>query len=480
MTPHATPRPAVLGPQDDERSADAGPTLPAGPALPAGLLRRVATGTGATLALAVASVTVAGAAQADVSYTVRNGDTVSHIAARTGSSVSAITRANRLANPGQIRIGQHLTIPTAAKVHAAAKPAAKPAARAASASYTVASGDTVSGIAAQHRTSIARIVAANHLDARALIRVGQHLVIPGAGAPAAAKAAASRPAPTAHRAAGLHRVVSGETVSGLAASYRISVASIVAANHLGPHALIRVGQLLAIPGSGASRSAAHPVAAARPTSAVHRVASGETVSAIAARYRTSVAAIVAANHLDPRAFIRVGQNLRIPGAGAPTRLVGNTFAGRTYPEAVVNSANANKAALLRSGVPSRAQMRAKVAATARAMGVNQALAQAVAFQESGFNQAAVSPANAIGTMQVVPSAGAWASHLVGRHLNLLNPNDNVTAGVAILRQLTRISPNLPAAIAGYYQGAASVRDHGMFADTRVYVANIQTLAARYR
>ena len=80
-------------------------------------------------------------------------------------------------------------------------------------------------------------------------------------------------------------------------------------------------------------------------------------------------------------------------------------------------------------------MQAKVAATARAMGVDPALAQAVAFQESGFNHAVVSPANAIGTMQVIPSSGEWASELVGRQLNLLNPDDNVVAGVAILRAL---------------------------------------------
>jgi len=44
----------------------------------------------------------------------------------------------------------------------------------------------------------------------------------------------------------------------------------------------------------------------------------------------------------------------------------------------------------------------------------------------------------------------------------------------------RTSPDLPRAIAGYYQGAASVKKYGMFADTRRYVANIQTHMARFR
>ena len=146
---------------------------------------------------------------------------------------------------------------------------------------------------------------------------------------------------------------------------------------------------------------------------------------------------------------------------------------------MVAAANANLATLRASAVPSKATMQAKIAATARAMGVDPALAQAVAFQESGFNHAVVSPANAIGTMQVIPSSGSWASDLVGRQLNLVDPDDNVTAGVAILRALVNNAPDLPTAIAGYYQGATSVQRNGMFADTRRYVANVQTHMTRF-
>ena len=107
------------------------------------------------------------------------------------------------------------------------------------------------------------------------------------------------------------------------------------------------------------------------------------------------------------------------------------------------------------------------------------LALAVAYQESGFDHSQVSPANAIGTMQVIPSSGQWASDLVGRQLNLLDPRDNVTAGVAILKSLLTTSPDLPSAIAGYYQGATSVHQNGMFADTRLYVANVRALMSRF-
>jgi len=117
---------------------------------------------------------------------------------------------------------------------------------------------------------------------------------------------------------------------------------------------------------------------------------------------------------------------------------------------------------------------------ARSLGVDPALAQAIAYQESGFNAAVVSPANAIGVMQVIPSSGEWASDMVGRRLDLLEPRDNVVAGVAILRALVSSAPDVRTAIAGYYQGLASVRKNGMFADTRRYVANVQTLMAQFR
>jgi membrane-bound lytic murein transglycosylase D len=49
--------------------------------------------------------------------------------------------------------------------------------------------------------------------------------------------------------------------------------------------------------------------------AYHRVQRGETLSHLADRYRTSVPAIAAANHIGTRGFIRVGQRLRIPLSG---------------------------------------------------------------------------------------------------------------------------------------------------------------------
>jgi LysM repeat protein len=49
-----------------------------------------------------------------------------------------------------------------------------------------------------------------------------------------------------------------------------------------------------------------------PTYVTHRVSSGDTLAALASRYRTSIRAVQAANNMGRRTLIRVGQRLRIP------------------------------------------------------------------------------------------------------------------------------------------------------------------------
>ncbi len=441
-------------------------------------LRR-SVGGGVGLALAAVTLTATAAPAAADDYVVQPGDTVSHIARRHGVSVQAVVAANGLDSRASIRAGQVLALPTASAAPAPVAPT--PAA----VTHTVISGDTVSALARRYGTTVAAIVAANGLDSRALIRVGQVLTVSGGSTPAPAPAAPS--ASPAAPATASHTVAAGDTVSALAARYGTTVAAIVSANGLASRAFIRVGQVLTVPGSStapATPSTAAPAPVSAPAAGSHRVVSGDTVSALATRYGTTAAAIVAANGLDSRATIRIGQTLAIPGTTASAShgggaSVGSTFAGRSYPAHVVAAANENLATLRSVGVPSRDEMKSLIAQTARDMGVDPALALAVAYQESGFNHASVSPANAIGTMQVIPTSGDWASDLVGRELNLLDPRDNVTAGVAILRQLVKAAPDLPTAIAGYYQGLAGVTRNGMYADTRRYVASVQTLMSRF-
>jgi soluble lytic murein transglycosylase-like protein len=124
-------------------------------------------------------------------------------------------------------------------------------------------------------------------------------------------------------------------------------------------------------------------------------------------------------------------------------------------------------------------MRNLIAAKARANGVSPALALAISYQESGWNQGVVSVANAVGAMQVIPATTDWISGVVGRRLDPLSASDNATTGVVLLRILTQSASNERQAIAGYYQGLRSVRENGMYPDTKRYVDNVLYLKGRF-
>ena len=392
---------------------------------PAGRSRRLGLplGVAAVLGAGVVPVLVAPPAAAET-LTVRSGDTLGALAARHGTTVRALVAANGLRSADVIRSGQRLTLPAPAAPTTAVPSASPTAAPASATTYTARSGDTLGHIAQRTGSTVAAIARASGIADPSRLRVGQVLTIPGAGAAA--------PAPTAGTAgtaptAGTVVVRAGDTVSAIAARAGLPVASVLSANGLRSTSVIRPGQVLALPG-GAAPAAPAPSAAPAP---------------------------------------------------APSAPVASTFAGRTYASGVTSAATTNRDALRARPVPSREEMKDLVATTAVAMGVDPALALAVAHQESGFDMRAVSPANAVGVMQVIPSSGRWASELVGRPLDLLDPRDNVVAGVAILASLRRSAADLPTAIAGYYQGLAGVRKNGMYPDTRRYVANVQTLMARF-
>ena len=226
----------------------------------------------------------------------------------------------------------------------------------------------------------------------------------------------------------------------------------------------------------------------------YRVQRGDNLTRIAARHHVSLAALIKANGIGNPNRILTGSVLRIPLHATPHKAASPKKASpmkaspkkqphkaaKKKPKATRESAKvrATRAALAKRSAPSRTQTKAMIERTARRYGVNPRLALGISWQESGWNQRVVSSANAIGTMQVLPQSGEWASGMVGRHLDLTDTQDNITAGVAILRYLTSNAANLDQAIGGYYQGLAGVKKHGPYADTRQYVRNVKALMER--
>ncbi|RNE59436.1 LysM domain-containing protein [Cryobacterium tepidiphilum] len=126
-------------------------------------------------------------APAPHTYTVVEGDTVADVAARFGLPTASVLAMNGLGWSTLIFPGQTLVL-----ADAAPEPVAAPAAAGAGVTHTVASGDTVSGIADAYGVSTAAVLAANGLDESSTIFPGQSIIVPD-GVTAAAESAAPLP-----------------------------------------------------------------------------------------------------------------------------------------------------------------------------------------------------------------------------------------------------------------------------------------------
>src|SRR3954454_18569862 len=266
-----------------------------------------------------------------------------------------------------------------------------------------------------------------------------------------------------------HVVQPGETLWSIAASNNFTTRSLAAANGLSEDASVIAGTTLQIPSVAEAASAlgGAPVAAGSAPKPMggYIVRPGDTLTALATRAGVSVQQMAFMNGLEPNGILIAGSPLKLPtGAPVPTPAAAPpTFEG-TGP----------------APTPGRVSA-ADIAAVASRNGVPAGLASAIAWQESGFNNAMVSSANARGVMQVLPGTWDWVQkNLALRQLNPSNAIDNVGAGVLYLGRLLRESGGDPAmAAAGYYQGLASVRRMGMLPETRRYVDNVLALRGRF-
>ncbi len=127
---------------------------------------------------------------------VRWGDTLATIAARNGTTIQALVRANSLPNANFIYAGQRLIVPASG-----AAPISLPYLGSV---YTVSAGDTLATIAAKFGTTANEVMRANGLYNPNFVYIGQRLNIPGRSVqPAlqAPRAPAPLPAPNPARPA---------------------------------------------------------------------------------------------------------------------------------------------------------------------------------------------------------------------------------------------------------------------------------------
>jgi soluble lytic murein transglycosylase-like protein len=283
--------------------------------------------------------------------------------------------------------------------------------------------------------------------------------------------------PASAGAAVAHVVQPGDTLWSIAAANNLTTRTVAAYNGLSETSNVILGSTVMVPTVTEGAVALQRVGAVAPAPSssaapaalgAYTVRLGDTLSALAAHSGVSVQAMAAMNGLDPSRLLLAGTVIKLPsGAPAPVRSSEPAPAQEIVPAAAPEP------------TPTRVSA-STIQSTAAANGVPASLAAAIAWQESGFNNAMVSGANARGVMQMTPGAWNYVQALYGRRLDPNSATDNVSAGVLYLKQLlAQTGGDENAAIAAYYQGLGSLRSRGEFADTRQYVANVQALRARF-
>lgn len=200
--------------------------------------------------------------------------------------------------------------------------------------------------------------------------------------------------------------------------------------------------------AGKAKKAKQAKRAAKATKATtrHLVRPGETLTAIAERNGTTVRALASRNKLDPSSVLLIGTRLVVPKGG--------TVARRTSVVASIDRWAAH-------------------------YGVSAKLARALAWQESGFQPHVRSSVDAVGVMQVMPATRDFVElFVIGLRVERTT-DGNIRVGVAYLDHLlNQFKGDVRLAVGAYYQGPAAVRNHGLYPETRRFVANVLALRGR--
>lgn len=301
-----------------------------------------------------------------------------------------------------------------------------------------------------------------------------------------------------------HTIRLGETLSSIAARYGVDIRELAERNGIRDVDRIIAGQSIVV-GGGSSGGQAQATE--------HRVAPGESLSAIASRYGTSVSALAEANSIPNPNLIVIGQLLRLPGGvGGATPVSQSTTTHRVAPGeslwGIANRYGVTLSALVSANdisnpnhvvagsvlrIPGgsaseaprydRAYIEQALIDAGAEFGLPRGLMRAMAMQESGWQQHVVSSAGAIGVMQLLPETADWLLRDVLRDAGnwRTDPRDNARLGAALMAyNLRYYGGDLNTALAAYFQGPGNLQRWGVFNETWQYIANIRALMERYQ
>jgi LysM repeat protein len=310
-----------------------------------------ATDTAAEAPPTEAAATPAPPVAVPTTHTVQPGETLTGIARRYNLSPAAIQALNALADQNNIFVGQELLLlaptpeptagprpgepsteaaeagpeagpgegtaapvegvePSATDVGAAEAVPPAPIVRSGiplgslNRTYTILFGDTLGRIALREGVDAAALANLNHYDSvNAPLAAGQTILLP-------ATADELRPSTPAEE----HVVAAGESLSGIAQAYGTTTGDLMAANSIADANAIYPGQRLLIPSLPLGRSGAvlQQIGPASSGYFLYTVQPGDTLSAIAKQFDSTMEALRTYNGLPDNETVYTGLELKIP------------------------------------------------------------------------------------------------------------------------------------------------------------------------
>lgn len=288
-------------------------------------------------------------------HEVEYGETLSSIARQYDISIDDLVRANGIQRTATIKPTQLLNIPTgtqtsdrASNFIATNRFANQTNTSANNREYTgnvdsyvIKSGDNLSMLANRYGVSVAQLANLNRISPQTIIVAGQKLVVPTTPVntnPTSNRTSQTRtsqnttlrhvPQTGSHQGNHQvqHKVQLGETLSGLAARYKIPLTALASANNVPTDYMLINGQILTIP--GVSKVITKPTAVQANSTInapkTHTVILGEGLIGISNKYKVNLSELARINGIGIYDHVQVGQVLKLPSNAMPIDSLDNS------------------------------------------------------------------------------------------------------------------------------------------------------------
>lgn len=243
----------------------------------------------------------------------------------------------------------------------------------------------------------------------------------------------------------------GDSLWEIASIDGLTVDQLAGANHLPADAELQIGQVLTIP----------------PQSYVPGSGSSSAVLTSADSASSGSGTLTAASTTQSGSSASAGTGF----VDAPTPAGSFCADNSAWPQGSV------PLPWLLSVSPDRLALRPLFVQWANYYGVSPTLLEAIAWQESGWQENVVSVDGAVGIGQIIPSTAQFIDNdLIGEQLDPGVAADNIRMAAAFLGYLNRLEQgNLCNVIAAYYEGPLNLQTDGVFAITQPYVEDVEAL-----